>query len=172
MKKILFAGLVLFGFSPLFSQNFVISQKTGNVFPVVSGNVATSIYVDANDHWIVQKASSLLQEDIYSVTGVKPSIVNQLPLSNQNIILIGSIDNSPTIKELIDNKKLNVDGIKGKWEAFTIQVVSNPLKGISNALVIAGSDRRGTAYGVFELSKQAGVSPWYWWADVPIKKNA
>jgi len=54
---------------------------------------------------------------------------------------------------------------------FTIQVVNNPLKGINSALVIAGSDRRGTDTGVFELSQQAGVSPWYWWADVPAKKE-
>lgn len=171
MKKIVFAGLVFFAFLPLFSQNFVTTQKTTGSFPVVNGNAATSIYVDANDHWIVQKAASLLQEDLQNVTGVKPGIVNQLPSSSQNIILIGSLDNSSFIKKLVESKKLNVDGIKGKWEAFTIQVVSNPMPGIAHALVIAGSDRRGTAYGVFELSKQAGVSPWYWWADVPIKKN-
>ena len=61
--------------------------------------------------------------------------------------------------------------IKDKWEAYLIQTISNPFKGIGNALVITGSDRRGTAYGVFELSKQMGVSPWYWWADVPVKKK-
>ena len=56
--------------------------------------------------------------------------------------------------------------ISSKWEAYQLQSFAG-----SNALVIAGSDRRGTAYGVFELSKQIGVSPWYWWADVPVKKK-
>jgi hypothetical protein len=171
MKKIVLAGIVLFTLTPLFSQNFVVPQKLAGSFPIVSGNAAAGIYVDANDHWVVQKAASLLQEDIQSVTGIKPAVFNQLPSSGQNIILIGSMDNSSLIKKLIADKKLNADGIKGKWEAFTIQVVSNPMNGIKSALVIAGSDRRGTAYGVFELSKQAGVSPWYWWADVPVKKN-
>jgi len=171
MKKTVLAGLILFAFSPLLSQNLVITQKTTGAFPVVAGNAAAGIYVDANDHWIVQKAASLLQEDIQTVTGIKPAMLEQLPSSGQNIILIGSMDNSSLIKKLIEDKKLNADGIKGKWEAFTIQVVNNPLKGINSALVIAGSDRRGTAYGVFELSQQAGVSPWYWWADVPAKKK-
>jgi len=97
------------------------------------------------------------------VTGKKPELLNKLPASQKNIIVIGSIDKSPLIGQLITEKKLDVTGIKGKWEAFTLQVVQHPFKGIDNALVIAGSDRRGTAYGVFELSKQAGVSPWYWW---------
>ena len=48
-------------------------------------------------------------------------------------------------------------------------MVRNPFPGVHQALVITGSDRRGTAYGVFELSRAIGVSPWYWWADVPVK---
>jgi hypothetical protein len=64
-----------------------------------------------------------------------------------------------------------VDTLKGKWEAYRLQVVKNPFKGIDQALVIAGSDRRGTAYGVFTLSSQIGVSPWYYWADVPVKQK-
>ncbi len=61
--------------------------------------------------------------------------------------------------------------IKNKWEGYQLQTVSHPFPGIENALVIFGSDRRGTAYGVLELSRQMGVSPWYWWADVPVKKK-
>ncbi|MEI9806933.1 MAG: glycosyl hydrolase 115 family protein [Bacteroidota bacterium] len=56
-------------------------------------------------------------------------------------------------------------------EGYLIQAVANPFKGIDNALIIAGSDRRGAAYGVAEISQQIGVSPWYWWADVPVKKK-
>ena len=64
---------------------------------------------------------------------------------------------------------MNVDNLQGKWESFKLQVITDPFKQIQNAFVIAGSDKRGTAYGVFELSEQLGVSPWYWWADVPVK---
>lgn len=72
---------------------------------------------------------------------------------------------------MIQQKKINIDKIKNKWEGYQVQAVSHPFKGIENALVITGSDRRGAAYGVFELSQQMGVSPWYWWADVPVKRK-
>jgi len=87
-----------------------------------------------------------------------------------NIILVGSIDGSSLIKELITANKLRVDSIRNKWEAYQVSVIDNPFTGIKKALVIAGSDRRGTAYGLLELSRQIGVSPWHYWADVPPKK--
>ena len=119
---------------------------------------------------LAQKAASFLQSDIESVTGKKPVIINKIG-TEKNIILIGSIDQSALIASLIKNKKIKVDSITGKWEAGITQIVNNPFPGIDKALVITGSDRRGTAFGVFELSKQIGVSPWYWWADVPVKKK-
>ena len=113
----------------------------------------------------------MLQSDIEMVTGRKPEIIYTLPASIKNIIIIGTLNKSSLIKRLVKEKKMNVNGIKDKWECFELQVIHNPFKGIQNALVIAGSDKRGTAYGVFELSQQMGVSPWYWWADVPVKKK-
>jgi hypothetical protein len=72
---------------------------------------------------------------------------------------------------MIKQKKINVDKIKGKWDAYQIQTVASPFKGIENALVIIGANKRGAAYGAFDYPKQAGVSPWYWWADVPVKRK-
>ena len=74
---------------------------------------------------------------------------------------------SPLIDGLVKSGKLNADAISGKWESFIITTVTNPLPGVDQALVIAGSDKRGTIYGIYEMSEQIGVSPWYWWADVP-----
>ena len=88
--------------------------------------------------------------------------------SQRNVILIGTIGSSSIIDQLIRNKKIDVDTIRGKWESNLIQVVSNPLPGIASALVIAGSDKRGTIFGIYDVSEQIGVSPWYWWADVPV----
>ncbi len=154
----------------LYAQTLVTTQKAVNSFAIVGTTAATPILVDANDHWLVQKAASFLQSDIESVTGKKPVLINKTG-SEKNIILIGSIDQSPLIASLIKNKKIKVDSITGKWEAGLTQIVNNPFPGVDKALVITGSDRRGTAFGVFELSKQIGVSPWYWWADVPVKKK-
>ena len=105
------------------------------------------------------------------VTSRKPAIISSLPPSSKNIIIIGTINGSETIHQLIKENKLNVDSVQNKWEAFKLQTIVRPFKGIDNALVIVGSDKRGAAYGVFELSQQMGVSPWYWWADVPAKKK-
>jgi hypothetical protein len=160
----------LLPFLQLQAQNFITGKTVANAFPVVAANSITSIYVDAEDHWLVQKAAALLQNDIQLVTGKKPNILPSLS-SGKIVIIIGSLDKSSVINRLVSQKKINVDSIKGKWEAFKIQVVPKALPGIENALVIAGSDRRGTAFGVFELSQQMGVSPWYWWADVPVKKK-
>jgi len=101
------------------------------------------------------------------VTGQTPIITNQP--AGSGVIIIGTIGRSHILDGLIRDKKINVSAISGKWESFLIQVVSKPLPGVSSALVIVGSDKRGTIYGVYDLSEQIGVSPWYWWADVPVQ---
>jgi len=155
----------------LHSQNFITEKNERGAFPIITSSQTSVIYCDQNDDWLVHKAASLLQNDIAMVTGKKPGIISTLSSSNKNVIVIGTIDRSLLIEDLIQEKKLNVDNLKGKWETFKLQVVNNPTKEIQNALIIVGSDKRGTAYGVFELSQQLGVSPWYWWADVPAKKK-
>src|SRR5690242_16067328 len=155
----------------LYSQDFVIEKKQAGAFPLVSSSQAASIYVDENDDWLVHKAASLLKNDIETVTGTKPENISTLSSPAKNVIIIGTIKKSPIIASLAENGKVNVADVKGKWESFLLQVVDHPTKDIQHALVIAGSDKRGTAYGVFELSRQIGVSPWYWWADVPVKKK-
>ncbi len=87
------------------------------------------------------------------------------------MLLIGTIGKNTLIDKLILQKKLNVSSIEGKWEAHITQVINNPLPGVKQALVIVGSDKRGTIYGIYDLSAQIGVSPWYWWADVPVKEQ-
>ncbi len=166
--------LVLFAVSLVpftsYSQNFITEKNEAGAFPVITSSQTTSIYVDENDDWLVHKSASLLQHDIEMVTGKKPGIISSLSSPAKNVIIIGTTG-SEIINRLVKEKKLNVDSVKGKWETFQLQAVNNPFKGIQNAFVITGSDKRGTAYGVFELSEQIGVSPWYWWADVPVKKK-
>ena len=157
MKKIFIVSCLLLCRLAGIAQDIVLHQPRAGAFPLVSANGATSIYVDSNDHWLVRQAAVFLSQDIQRVTGQLPVIVHSLPASAAALIIISS--------------KSSDDSVRGKWEAFSIAVRSHPQEGIGQALVITGSDRRGTAYGVFELSKQIGVSPWYWWADVPVKKS-
>ena len=121
------------------------------------------IYIDDNDFPLVKRSAELLQQDIEMVTGKKLPITNKI-LSSSPAIIIGSLKASSGLKQLLAQKKINTKNIDGKWEAYILQ-------SLPNMLIIAGNDRRGTAYGVFEFSKQIGVSPWYWWADVPVKKK-
>ncbi|MBC7895723.1 MAG: glycosyl hydrolase 115 family protein, partial [Cytophagaceae bacterium] len=86
--------------------------------------------------------------------------------------IAGTIGHHPLINGLITRGHLDVRGVAGKWEAFLIQVVDRPVPGVDRALVIAGSDRRGTIYGLYDVSAEIGVSPWYWWADVPVRRRA
>lgn len=87
------------------------------------------------------------------------------------MIIAGTIGHSKIIDDLISNNKLDVSEIEGQWESFTTKLVDSPIPGNSKAVVIAGSDPRGVIYGLYDISEQIGVSPWYWWADVPIKQN-
>lgn len=156
----------------LYSQNFITEKNEAGYFSLATSAQTALIYVDENDDWLVHKAALLLQNDIAMVTRKKPEIVSALPLSSKNVIIIGTINGSALIHQLVKGKKLNIDDIKDKWEAFKLQTISNPIKNIQNALIIVGSDKRGAAYGTFTLSEQLGVSPWYWWADVPVKKKS
>lgn len=153
------------------AQELITTQNRPGAFPIDNGIQASSIWVDPQDFFVVRKAATLFSGDIRRVTGHRPVVRHRLPSSAGNLIIIGTLDSSSAIGELIRRGKIHPDGLRGKWEAYQIQVVSQPFPGIGKALVIVGSDRRGTAYGVFTLSRQMGVSPWYWWADVPVKKK-
>ena len=156
------------------SQDLVTDYYMPGSFPIVSRNMgATAIYVDPQDHWLVGKATALLQQDIERVTGIRPAIITSLavPMPVRNLIIIGSLDQSALIKQLARQNMIPSEKLAGKWETFLWKTIRNPVTWVDRTLVIAGSDRRGTAYGIFELSKQMGVSPWYWWADVPVKQK-
>ncbi|WP_461146737.1 glycosyl hydrolase 115 family protein [Spirosoma pulveris] len=129
------------------------------------------IYVDNSETELVKTSAELLQKDIEKITGTRLPIVTAVGQNGKNVIAIGTIQQSSFLKQLIAQRKIDPASLNGKWEASVVQTLTNPVKGIPNALIIAGNDRRGAAYGVFELSRQMGVSPWYWWADVPIHRQ-
>ncbi|MGB8191533.1 MAG: glycosyl hydrolase 115 family protein [Chitinophagaceae bacterium] len=156
---------------PLYAQKWISDKKQAGAFAIVEQQQSALIYVDANEPVLVKKAAAFLQQDIKAVTSVQPVITNKIPRTAKYIIVIGTLEGSSLIKELVKKRKIDPASINKKWEAYSVQLVQKPFTGIEQALVIAGSDRRGTAYGVFELSKQMGVSPWYWWADVPVPKK-
>jgi hypothetical protein len=141
-------------------------KATDGSFSLVDQNKkAASIWSDNKDAKVVQVAAGLLSQDIASITGVKPALTNDAKTLPKKSIIIGTIGQSELIDRLIADKKLDVSKIKGQWESFIITT-------IDDSLIIAGSDRRGTAFGVFTISRKIGVSPLYWWSEVkPAKKE-
>ncbi|KAK4141335.1 glycoside hydrolase [Dichotomopilus funicola] len=94
------------------------------------------------------------------------------PYDSANVVIIaGTIGHSTVIDKLVSSHALDVSGVKGKWESFTSQVIEHPVAGVKKALVIAGSDPRGTIFGIYDVSEQIGVSPWYFWTDTPVQKS-
>ncbi|MDR0902765.1 MAG: glycosyl hydrolase 115 family protein, partial [Opitutaceae bacterium] len=152
----------------------IVSEKSipDATFALLDARRAPVIYADANDKALVHRAAGFLQQDLQAVTGIKAEIAKHLPASAQTVIILGTIDGSECIKNLVRDNKIDLSMIKDRWDAYLIQAVERPLDGVDNALVIVGGNKRGVAYGVFELSRQMGVSPWYWWGDVPVKKKS
>ena len=162
---------VLFS-SPCFAigqEQYMDSNLSKGGFCIVQKNDVAGIYVDSNDYPGVIRAGNDLRADINRVTGQIAKVLNTEAALGKNTIIIGTIGKSPIIDRLIKDGKIDVNQIAGKWESFIIQVVPEPLPGVESALVIVGSDKRGTIYGIYDVSEQIGVSPWYWWADVPVQ---
>ncbi len=147
------------------------SLYQGEQILLYDAETAPVIYVDEGDYKQTVRAVGDLQKDFERVTDKKPALVHSAKeLADADIgIIIGTLGHSALIDSMEAEGIIGVDDIKGKWEAYTISVVENPVEGLEKAVVIVGSDKRGTIYGTYELSEQIGVSPWYYWSDVEIE---
>lgn len=147
----------------------VTTTTAAGSFALAHNGAAAKLWVDAGDWPGVIRAAHDLQADIQRVTGIEAAFSDAPKPPAGDMVLIGTIGRSAIIDRLIREHKIDVSEVRGKWEATLTQVVDRPLPGVKQALVIAGSDKRGTIYGIYGLSEQIGVSPWYWWADVPVE---
>jgi hypothetical protein len=130
-------------------------------FDMVTPQTKICIVYDADDHKLDAIAAKLLAGDIQRISGYLPEVYDDISKAKGNAIIIGTV-NSKLIRSL---RNTYINQLKGKWECYTLTRMIAPFKNIKNALIIAGSDSRGAAYGVFDISGKIGVSPWYWWAD-------
>jgi hypothetical protein len=147
-------------------------QVVAEGFVLASSRGSAPLVASATDYPGVIRALGDLRTDIGRVSGIEPVLsMDGMPAARQ-VVLVGTLGRSPLIDRLVSEGKLSADGVAGRWETFVRQVVRNPAPGIDQALVIAGSDKRGTIYGIYDLSSRIGVSPWYWWADVPVRHQA
>lgn len=167
-KAIILLYLSIIALSLNAADQFAVFANQDDCFLLANGNSVCPLVVDADEYEGVKIAVDNLRKDIFSVCGKECTVTNTV--HNKRCVIVGNIHSS-YIRNLIQSGKIDKKQLAEKNEKYILQVVKNPMKDVEEALVIAGSDKRGTIYGIYELSKQIGVSPWYYWADVPAKKH-
>lgn len=169
---VLAALLCLAAAFPLHAQVSLSETSSGrNVFPLSTKTCAAIMYDATSEPSVVGTAVGLLASDIEKVTGKCPSVSGNgsVTASCRYAVIAGTLGHSSLIDELVRDGKIDVSSISGDWERYAVRLVEAPLKGVRRALVVVGSDRRGTAYGLLSLSRAIGVNPWYWWMDAPVE---
>ena len=155
------------------AATWVSEIATPGSFALVADGNAAAVLVAESDFKVVALAAADLAADVERVTGVKAAVRTGAQGLAGDVVIAGTLGKNPWIDALVADGRLDVSQVRGKWETFLIATIEKPMPGVARALVIVGSDRRGTAFGLFELSQAIGVSPWHWWADVaPAKKRA
>ncbi len=160
---------------PAYSQVSLSETSSGrNVFPLSARISAPIAYDGSSESAVVGTAAGMLASDIGKVTGRVPEVCSngRIPSSCHYAVLAGTLGQSSLIDKLVKDGKIDICQIQGGWERYAIRLVDNPLSGVRKALVVVGSDRRGTAYGLLSISRAVGVSPWYWWLDAPIPNHS
>ena len=144
-----------------------------------SGSVAlirnhrpVGILIDAAADPAVRHVADSFAADLQRVSVQDPSRIVAPSQAHGDLVIIGVLGQSTVIDGLVARGKIKAGDIAGQWEAYRQIVVDHPFGGVARALVIVGSDRRGAVYGVYDLSEKIGVSPWYWFADVPVRRQA
>lgn len=144
------------------------AQKEG-AFAIAAKDTAVDLYVDKNgtDYDGLSLVAESVAEDIALVSkaSAKANVVSSADQLKEYAIIAGSVGNNDVIDGLIRAGKLNVSAIQNKRETYQIQVVQNPVGRVKKAVVVVGSDKRGTIYGLYYLSEKMGVSPWVYWGD-------
>jgi hypothetical protein len=139
---------------------------------LIKAGTPATIVADAQDYPGVLRAAHDLQSDLSSVAGAQAAFTTDTQASGHTAIIIGTLGHSPRIDRIVRDKHLDVSDVTGRWEAYALQVVEHPEPGIDRALLIIGADKRGTIFGIYEVSRRIGLSPWTWWADVPVAQRA
>lgn len=148
----------------------VSDQKTPEAFGLLTDAGAATICVDDIDAKVVGITAGMLADDVERITGQRPTVLTTPSIKkckSSCLVVAGTIGKSRLIDEAIASRLVSVDDVKGKWEAFVMTTATLP-KTKQRVLIIAGSDRRGTAFGMTSLSRAMGVSPWYWLQEMLV----
>ncbi len=150
---------------------YVTEKSRRGALTLVDKKRTAQLFIHPEDHKGAIRAFGDLQKDIERVTGKTAVRVDAADSLEGHAVIAGTIGHNPLIDRLIAEGRIDPAAITGRWDAYHMEVVENPLDGVERALVIAGADMRGTIYGIYDLSEEIGVSPWYYWADVPVERK-
>ena len=155
------------------AAGWVTGDFSSDAFPIVDTQRVADILISHDDFEVVSVAAHDLATDIKRVTGKTATVQTNNWDGRAAAVIVGTLEKSPLIEEAVRRSNVDVSSLRNQWESFLIVAVTNPLAGVDRGLLVVGSDRRGTAYGMYELSQAIGVSPWHWWADVaPQRRDA
>ncbi len=149
----------------------VCAHDPGRALALVKAGQPAAVVVDAGADQALKHASRNFAADLERVSGKPAKLLDRPVDARGDVVVIGVVGHSALLDDLVKRHKLKVDGLNGRWEAFRQVVVDQPWPGVARALVIVGADRRGAVFGTYDLSARIGVSPWAWWADVPVQKK-
>ena len=157
LRPVLIAVCFLFATIVSAANVLKVSENNGSFPFVIKGHVP-SIYVSSEESFTLRHVASAFADDVERVSGVRPALVSEASAAT---MVVATLGHNKYVDRLIKSRQLDVSSIRGGWEQFVIKVVGRQL-------IVVGTDRRGAAYGLFTLSEKMGVSPWYWFADVPV----
>lgn len=172
-----FALVVLLTSAPLHAATdcsqpaAVCEQAVPGSLTLIDAGRPIEVLADSGDHPGVLRAARDLQSDLSAVSGTQAAYSTGKP-SSRTAIIIGTLGQSARVDRIVRRHGIDTRDVAGRWEGHLIQVVERPEPGLDRALLIAGADRRGTTFGIYEISRRLGVSPWTWWADVPVTRHA
>jgi len=150
----------------------VCDHATADGFALIAQGRPAALLVEAQADSAVRMAADNFAADLQRVGGQAPQRLGDPRRAKGPLVLVGVLGHSPLIDDLVRRQRIDVAGLQGHWEAYRQIVVDAPFAGVARALVVVGSDRRGAVYGLYDLSEKIGVSPWYWFADVPVPQRS
>ncbi|MBO9575617.1 MAG: glycosyl hydrolase 115 family protein [Sphingobium sp.] len=176
LPHLLVAALGLMLAAPLHAQGCagavaVCGKAVAGSFALIARGKPAAVLTDADANPAIGYAARNFADDLGRVGGKVASVLHDPAKVRGSVVVIGELGKSAILDELSKRGLIDAADIAGQWEAYRQIVVEKPWPDVPRALVIVGSDRRGAVFGAYDLSGRIGVSPWYWFADVPVARR-
>ena len=150
----------------------VCERGSNGDFALIRSGQPVPVFVDKEADPAVHHVAASFADDLERVSGHRPLAIADITAAKDGAVVIGVLGHSAVIDGLARAGKISATDIAGQWEAFREIVVEKPFPNVPRVLAIVGADRRGAVFGTYDLSNGMGVSPWYWFADVPVRREA